>query len=85
MVIIANDNAHAITGNPMEHAHIGDVLVHADGSRWELVAACQHPTVVLKRIGSVDIAPLDRDILSVVPNSPWAAQWSRIDMDGDAA
>lgn len=79
MRIVANDNAdEADIRNPfdrMEDASLGDIMRHANGSLWEVVAICEHPTVVLKQIGVERVAPLDRDMLSVVPTSPWARQW----------
>lgn len=79
--MIANDNSTDANpfGNDLEHASLGEIFVHDGGTEWEVVGAYMRPTLMLRRVGAPEIQPLDRDLISIVPESNWAGQWSKRD------
>lgn len=66
-------------GNDLEFAKIGEIFVHEGGTEWEVVGAYIQPTLMLRRVGAPVLDPLDREMLSVVPQSRWAEQWTKRD------
>ncbi len=60
--------------NPMESADIGDILVR-DGVEWEVIGICFYPTYNLQRVGLRHLTTNEHTRQSVVPHSPWAAEW----------
>jgi hypothetical protein len=61
--------------NDMENADLGDILIDPHGREWKVIGKCNKPTFVLERVKMADV--YDHTRQSVVPESPWAANWRR--------
>ncbi|API59535.1 hypothetical protein BSL82_09600 [Tardibacter chloracetimidivorans] len=68
--------------NDMASAKTGDMLIHEDGTRWEVIGFYTQPSAILQRVDAQIGAVTENTRLAVDPTSPWASNWRAIQKEG---